>query len=120
MVEIGFGAMFADVSSGGQMQKTALQIINSVIRKIWDFLWENPEKELQLLEISAISSQKTTYFQLSSFQKCYLDQLQFLISYKPEIKASKAVNSQSEWTFFKSPRNIASFVSQVRFPILKS
>ena len=120
IIEIGSGNMFSESQIGGPAQKIALQVINNVIRKLWDHLWENPEKDVSnALEIpdGNSSSQPSTYFHLSSFKKCYLDQLQFLISYKPEIKASKAITSQAEWTFFKSPKNIASFVSQVNIII---
>lgn len=112
IVHIGFGTHQPGIKIGGQALKIAVLVVNKVIKKIWEYLWVNPEKEIHCFEIPS-SSSLSPHFSLQSFQNCYLEQLAFLVSHKPEIKASKAINLQHEWTFFKSPKNVASLITQV-------
>lgn len=115
IVQIGFGVLTLDIQKhiSGQTVKVAVLLINSLTRKLWDFMLKFPEKEIHVFEIQNNNFQQSIHVHLLSFQKCYLDQLVYLISYKPEVRASTALNSQHEWTFFKSPKNIVSFLTQV-------
>lgn len=115
VVEIGFGTPHPEVKIESQVLKKSMLVITNVIRKIWDHVNAHPEKEVWMVIQIPNSSSLSPHFHLSSFQKCYLEQLAFLISYQPEIKASKAISCQHEWTFFKSPNNIVNFITQVIF-----
>lgn len=115
IVQIGFGELTSDVqkSMSGQTVKVAVLLVNSLTRKFWDFMLKFPEKEIHAYEIQNKSGHKCINFHVLSFQKCYLEQLVYLISYKPEVRASTALNSQHEWTYLKSPKNLVSFITQV-------
>lgn len=115
VVEVGFGTPYPEVKIESQVLKKSMLIINNVIRKIWDHVNAHSEKEVWMVMQIPNSSSLSPHFHLSSFQKCYLEQLAFLISYQPEIKASKAISCQHEWTFFKSPKNIVNFITQVKY-----
>jgi Fanconi anaemia group A protein N terminus len=86
-------------------------ILKNISRKIWDFLWENPEKHVYFLEISDVKG--FAQIKLPSYQKCYLELLAYLLSYKPDVKPATAITSQSEWTYFKNPKNVLHLITQV-------
>lgn len=114
VIHIGFGELSADLQKNinGQTVKVAVSLLNDLTKQMWDFLWEFPEKQVHAFEC-LVDSQQAMFCQLSSLQRCHLEQLSFIISYKPEIKPITAIKSQHEWTFFKSPKNIVNFITQV-------
>lgn len=114
IIQIGFGYFTADVQKtiSGQTVKAAVLLVHDFTRKIWNILIGSPDKTTDIFEFP-INCEQTMQLHLLSFQKCYLDQLVYLISYSPEVKATTAIKSQHEWTFFKSPQNVASFITQV-------
>jgi len=117
IIKIGYGVLFPEVEKhiNGKTIKAAVVMINSITRKIWDFLWETPEKRIFLYDITACRPNQLQNVDLPSFQKCCIEQLAFLLSYKPEIKATVAINSQYEWTYFKMQSNIVHLITQVMF-----
>lgn len=116
IVQFGYGTLPSEMQKdvSGQTIKTSVLLLNQYTRKIWDFLWQHPEIEINGFDI-LVQSKNLELSQVVSYQKCYMEQLTYIISYKPEIKASTAINSQHDWTFFKSPKNVVSFVTQVIF-----
>lgn len=115
IIGIGFSKLPPEMQSTitSQTVKTSVLMINSITRKIWDFLWENPDIKALVFDIP----QDLQYMSCSveAIQSCYLEQLTFLLSYKPDIKASAAIASQHEWTYFKCPENITNFIMQVYY-----
>ena len=118
IIEIGYGTLPEIIQSTieGHTQKNACLIVTTMTIKLWEMLWDSPEKKLNIFEIPIDNSKHSGHFQLASFQKCYLDLLTSLISHKPEIKATVAINCQHEWSFFKSPNNVTHFITQVIEP----
>lgn len=118
VIHIGFGELSADLQKNisGQTLKIAVSLLNDLTRLMWDFLWEFPEKEIHAFD-SLVDSQQVMFCQLSSLQRCYLEQLSFIISYKPEIKPITAIKSQHEWTYFKSPKNVVNLITQLLIPL---
>ena len=111
IIHVGFGELTTDLQKtiSGQTVKFAVSLLNDLTKKCWDFLWENPEKELHAFEFP----NEGLHLQLSAFKNCYLEQLAFLISYKLEIKPITAIKTQHDWTYFKSPKNVVNFIVQV-------
>ena len=118
IIEIGYGTLPEIIQSTieGHTQKNACLIVTTMTIKLWEMLWDSPEKKFNIFEIPIDNSKHSGHFQLASFQKCYLDLLTSLISHKPEIKATVAINCQHEWSFFKSPNNVTHFITQVIEP----
>ncbi|KAI9552901.1 hypothetical protein GHT06_020785 [Daphnia sinensis] len=118
IIHIGFGELSADLQRNisGQIVKLAVSLLNDFTRRMWDFLWEFPEKEIHAFDC-VVDSQQVMFCQLTSLQRCYLEQLSFIISYKPEIKPITAIKSQHEWTFFKSPKNVVKLITQLLIPL---
>ena len=54
-------------------------ILKNISRKVWDFLWENPEKYVYFFELSDMKG--FAQIKLPSYQKCYLELLAYLLSY---------------------------------------
>ena len=115
IINIGYGTLPPDIqnSIGGQTPKNACLIMTTMTGKLWEFLWTNPETNVNVFEVPTDSKHSCSHFQLAAFQKCYLELLANLISYKPETKANVAISSQHEWSFFKSPHNVTHFITQV-------
>jgi len=115
IIEIGYGTLSEIIQSNveGQTQKNACLIVTTMTIKLWEMLWTSPEKKVNIFEIPIDNAKHSGHFQLASFQKCYLDLLTSLISHKPEIKATVAINCQHDWSFFKSPNNVTYFITQV-------
>jgi len=111
IIHVGFGELPADHQKtvSGHTVKFAVSLLSDLTKKMWEFLWEFPEKEVCAFEFS----NQGLHFQLSSVKNCYLEQLAFLISYKPEIKPVTAIKLQHEWTFFRSPKNVVNLIVQV-------
>ena len=111
IIHVGFGELTTDLQKtiSGQTVKFAVSLLNDLTKKCWDFLWENPEKELHAFEFP----NEGLHLQLSAFKNCYLEQLAFLISYKPEIKPITAIKIQHDWTYYKSPKNVVNFIVKV-------
>lgn len=111
IIHVGFGELPADLQKtiNGHTVKFAVSLFSDLTTKIWEFLWEFSEKEVRAFEFS----NQGLHFQLSSLKNCYLEQLAFLISYKPEIKPVTAIKLQHEWTFFRSPKNVVNLIVQV-------
>ena len=111
IIHVGFAELPAEPKEtiNGQTVKFAVSLLNDLTKQIWDFLWEFSGKDVHAFEFP----NGGLHFQLSAFQNCYLEQLAFLISYKPEIKPITAIKSQHEWTFFKSPKNVINFILKV-------
>lgn len=111
IIHIGFGELPADLQNtiSGHTVKFAVSLLSDLTSKIWEHLWEYPEKDVRAFEFS----NEGFHGQYSSIQNCYLEQLAFLISYKPEIKPITAFKLQHEWTFFKSPKNVVNLIVQV-------
>lgn len=113
IVGIGFGKLPLEMQNliTSQTVKTSVLMVNSFTRKIWDFLWENSDVKVHIFELPQDPGLMSCDVQ--AIQSCYLEQLAFLFSYKPEIKASVAITSQHEWTYFKSQENVTNFIMQV-------
>ncbi|XP_057381020.1 uncharacterized protein LOC130703609 [Daphnia carinata] len=118
IIHIGFGDLSADLQRNisGQTIKIAVSLLNDLTRRMWDFLWEFPGKEIHAFDF-LVDSQQVMFCQPTSLRRCYLEQLSFIISYKPEIKPITAIKSQHEWTFFKSPKNVANLITQLLIPL---
>ena len=117
IIEIGYGVLSPELQEtiNGKTLKAAMVMINSITRKVWDFLWDTPERKVHLYDIACHEPSRLKILNLLSFQKCCTEQLAFILSYKPEIKATAAINSQHEWTYIKVPANTVHFVTQVTY-----
>ena len=93
--------------------KFAVSLLNKLTTKVWDYLWESLDNDTTVFELPMDSPQASMYFHLPNIQICYLEQLACLISYKPEMRASTAIKTQHDWTFFKSPKNVVNLITQV-------
>ena len=115
IIEIGYGNLSPEVEKNikGKTIKAAVVMVNSITRKIWDFLWETPAVRVHMLDITSCQPSQLENLNLSSLKKCCTEQLAFLLSYKPEIKATAAISSQHEWTYFKTQPNIVHLTTQV-------
>ena len=115
IIGIGYGDLPPEVEKcvNGKTIKAAVVMMNSITRKIWDFLWETPRRRIHFYDITTCQPSQLKYLNLISFKKCCTEQLVFLLSYKPEIKATVAISSQHEWTYFKTQSNIVHLITQV-------
>ena len=116
MVHIAHGSVGEELQKviSGQTVKMSMKILNSVIRKIWDHLWENVNSNVYLFNLNRFPDcALPPNFDRSSLRRFSVEQLAFLLSYKPEIKATVAISSQSDWTYFKSPSSVVQFITEV-------
>lgn len=115
IIYLGYNTLPTDVQEmNGQARKMSIMVLNNLTKNVWKFLMENPEKNLYSCVYAVpLKLESSLCFHLPTFQKCLLEQLAFLISYKPEVKATLAISSQHEWTYFKSSKNIVDFITQV-------
>ena len=109
IVEIGHGSLHPDIQQNIEKNtsKAATLILFAITRKVWTLLWQDAERRVDLYEFRADMN-------LSSYHKCCIEQLFYLMSYKPETKATAAIECQHEWTYLKIPSNVVDFIIQVR------